>query len=635
MSRRAASRPAPRPERSGPHRRSAASPAASALAAALALSALVFTPIQHLAALALPKQTLLQLTAAASLLWISLAPERRARWRVLFADPGTRWLALSGCAWLAWSGASLAWSPWPRAGWPVWYGWAVGAGIALGVATLCASDGDRRRVACGLVAGACGVAALGIAQYLLGWQGPAQTGPPGASFENRNFAAEVVVLALPFAVLRFLTARSAGSARGWVVALAAVLMMGVYLVYVSSTAGWIAACVSSACVLGCSAPPALRGDAIHIEVHRLAAAAIALAIAVWLGGLGPFAPIRDLPSPGQELTQIENSVRELRAEGTRGIRASSVRGRIYAFRNTLPMLRDHPWIGVGLGGWRVEFPRYARRDRSLAGIRVGKQPVYAHNDYLQLLAECGLVGGLLLLGLTTGLLRTLRAALARSEPGEPRLMACACLASLTALAVSASVAFPLENAVPPAWTGAVLGLLAGLARLGSGEPAPRAEPGGWGRVSIGSAAVLALVVAAGAFDAWRYDLALSRVLALAEGGRDEEALRVAAPLLARDREDPVLLGVVGRIHLDHQSAEGLPLFEHIQRFDPWNPTNLMNLARSHFHAGHLEQAIELTRRALEIAPSCAWCQRFLARREGELEVREPAGPTRGSSGGAP
>ena len=52
------------------------------------------------------------------------------------------------------------------------------------------------------------------------------------------------------------------------------------------------------------------------------------------------------------------------------------------------MVEDHPAFGVGLGAYATAFTAYDRG----AGVFVVQQ---AHNDYLQLLAEGGLVGAAL------------------------------------------------------------------------------------------------------------------------------------------------------------------------------------------------------------------------------------------------
>jgi O-antigen ligase len=62
----------------------------------------------------------------------------------------------------------------------------------------------------------------------------------------------------------------------------------------------------------------------------------------------------------------------------------------WLWRDTLTMMRAHLVTGVGLGAFETSFPLYSQGDGSL---QVGQ----AHNDYLQLAAETGLVGVALLL----------------------------------------------------------------------------------------------------------------------------------------------------------------------------------------------------------------------------------------------
>jgi putative inorganic carbon (HCO3(-)) transporter len=59
--------------------------------------------------------------------------------------------------------------------------------------------------------------------------------------------------------------------------------------------------------------------------------------------------------------------------------------RLAHWQAALAMAADHPWFGVGLGGYTVAYPRYALVNWPLA---LG----HAHNYYLNLLAETGFVG---------------------------------------------------------------------------------------------------------------------------------------------------------------------------------------------------------------------------------------------------
>jgi O-antigen ligase len=64
--------------------------------------------------------------------------------------------------------------------------------------------------------------------------------------------------------------------------------------------------------------------------------------------------------------------------------------RVWVWRDTLSMIRANPVLGVGLGAYGTAFSIYTRSDGS---IRVPQ----AHNDYLQVVADCGMIGGLIAL----------------------------------------------------------------------------------------------------------------------------------------------------------------------------------------------------------------------------------------------
>jgi O-antigen ligase len=67
--------------------------------------------------------------------------------------------------------------------------------------------------------------------------------------------------------------------------------------------------------------------------------------------------------------------------------------RIPIWRDTWKMIGNHPWFGQGAGSFQWAFPAYETMEPD-------RPAVFAHNDYLQMLAECGVVG----LGLAVWLL---------------------------------------------------------------------------------------------------------------------------------------------------------------------------------------------------------------------------------------
>jgi O-antigen ligase len=64
--------------------------------------------------------------------------------------------------------------------------------------------------------------------------------------------------------------------------------------------------------------------------------------------------------------------------------------RAIMWRDTIAMIRNHPWVGVGLGAYETVYPAYAD---SMSRFAVD----YAHNDYLQILSDGGAVGGIIAL----------------------------------------------------------------------------------------------------------------------------------------------------------------------------------------------------------------------------------------------
>ena len=82
--------------------------------------------------------------------------------------------------------------------------------------------------------------------------------------------------------------------------------------------------------------------------------------------------------------------------------ASFYQTRLPWIKNTTAMIADHPVLGVGRGNWPMVYPVYARaygdphmdtQERRIDEVRVSKLYVNAaHNDWLQITAETGILG---------------------------------------------------------------------------------------------------------------------------------------------------------------------------------------------------------------------------------------------------
>jgi O-antigen ligase len=86
----------------------------------------------------------------------------------------------------------------------------------------------------------------------------------------------------------------------------------------------------------------------------------------------------------------------------------SVRGEIW--KNTWTMILDNPLTGVGMGAYETAYPIYTL-ETGTHGITA-----QAHNDYLQILADAGLIGAMIALWFIVALFRAIGRGIRSADP---------------------------------------------------------------------------------------------------------------------------------------------------------------------------------------------------------------------------
>jgi len=123
--------------------------------------------------------------------------------------------------------------------------------------------------------------------------------------------------------------------------------------------------------------------------------------------------------------------------------------RAQIWRDTVGLVKAFPIFGCGLGGYESAFLRY----KSVAPMNTVD---YAHNDYLQVLAEVGLIGFALGLALALRVFfSAVRGAIYAASRDE-RFISIGCIGSLTAILLHSLVDFNMyvpANALAVAWIG--------------------------------------------------------------------------------------------------------------------------------------------------------------------------------------
>jgi O-antigen ligase len=135
--------------------------------------------------------------------------------------------------------------------------------------------------------------------------------------------------------------------------------------------------------------------------HAFVVAAIALTMIAGVFSLGA----------GAVVNRIEETVHDIRSANPQ---ADFTTGRRSIWKTTVEIIRANPYFGVGFGAFRAAYPVYSHGE----GLpKIGQ----AHNDYLQVLADCGIVGGAVALWFITVIFRTIGRGIRSQDPLAARL----------------------------------------------------------------------------------------------------------------------------------------------------------------------------------------------------------------------
>ena len=128
--------------------------------------------------------------------------------------------------------------------------------------------------------------------------------------------------------------------------------------------------------------------------------------------------------------------------------------RAQIWRESVGLVKAFPVFGCGLGGYESAFLRF----KTVAPMNTVD---FAHNDYLQVLAEMGVAGFAVGLFLLLLVLRSALRGAVYAHSLDDRLMSVACIASLTAILLHSLVDFNMYvpvNALAVAWIAGIAGV---------------------------------------------------------------------------------------------------------------------------------------------------------------------------------
>lgn len=193
-------------------------------------------------------------------------------------------------------------------------------------------------------------------------------GRASGTYISPNHCAGFLGMLLPLALAFLIVGKIKVTTR--ILLAYAVVVMAAGLAVTFSRAGWVASGAGVLLVLGI-----LLGHRNHRRW-----AALLLAILLAGGAVGT----------SQYLTKTLSYMRRVNQPDASGPSVLDVSSRLEMWRAAVQMWRDHFWWGVGPAHYDFRFREYRPESIQL-------RPELAHNDYLNLLADWGTTGGLIVL----------------------------------------------------------------------------------------------------------------------------------------------------------------------------------------------------------------------------------------------
>lgn len=291
---------------------------------------------------------------------------------------------------------------------------------------ICRQREGIRRLVLVLVVLAALESFYGLVQYLTGWEEIVtplkriSLGAATGTYINRNHFAGLLALILPFAfVLAFYESSKAQQERPGGLARVRdffirrefhklifwpflVVILFTALVFSRSRTGILAGLVSLLTLIAL-----VVSSSKHRKTWLVLAAVSLFAVSlmvIWIG----LEPV---------IFRFEQLEEELAFTG---------QGRLAVWRDTLHLIRQHPWLGSGFGTFPISYT-------AVQTAYPSKFVNHAHNDYLELASDLGLPGALLFFASLCYLLGRVTRSFRAGPEGFPRAVALGCAGSVVVL----------------------------------------------------------------------------------------------------------------------------------------------------------------------------------------------------------
>ena len=273
---------------------------------------------------------------------------------------------------------------------------------------------------------------------------------PVSSFGNINFAAQYMVAVIPLSLVFFLFSRNALSMA--VSGLMTTTML-FYLLLTQSRGGWVGLAMAMGFLFILILKLSLQHKKVPIWKRVKKRAIVLLRVLLLIAVV--FSILSATLGMGRSFVEEALSIFDLTH--------STVRFRLLTWGSTWQIFLDNPLLGVGAGNFKVTYPAYRKVEEwRISGPK--SRVDQAHNEYLQLASETGILGFMAFMGILTcaGFLFFRLISQIQERPESMEVIAIG--AGVVAVLTHSIFSFPLQNPSSTIFFWMALGV---LARYGS------------------------------------------------------------------------------------------------------------------------------------------------------------------------
>jgi O-antigen ligase len=267
---------------------------------------------------------------------------------------------------------------------------------------------------------------------------PLSNGRPSATFAYRNFAAAYLIVSLPLVALLWIRPKQHSDLPLGIIA--STLML-TFLVYTRTRGAWVGLFLALAITLLLAVYAKWRWKTPFPEKPG----AWKRASNKWIAGVAIAAMVFLAAQPPHIASRQSRAIDEGKLTLSDALSFASApqadRGRRILWSNTLQMIWDHPFLGVGLGNWRYAYPRYDKGDM----VGSDSAPERPHNDALWIASEMGLPALLTYGWFLVAVARVVIRILKNTRNTDHALYAFAISAALLGMLAHGQVSFPRER----------------------------------------------------------------------------------------------------------------------------------------------------------------------------------------------